>query len=93
MNRLLITMRPVQCAVSQFESPVSQEAMYQPVGCRLRQSFLAVSGLATVIVCYTVKIGRHLTTKILTTFSSEKNDDKPLSVDDTFFICDNRFVT
>ena len=42
---------------------------------------------------HTVKICRHLTTKILTTFSSEKNDDKPLSVDDTFVICDDRFVT
>ena len=41
----------------------------------------------------TVKICRHLTTKILTTFSSEENDDKPLSVDDTFVICDDRFVT
>ena len=40
-----------------------------------------------------VKICRHLTTKMLTTFSSGENDDKPLSVDDTFVICDNRFVT
>ena len=32
----------------------------------------------------TVKIYRPLTTKSLTTFSSEENDDKPLSVDDMF---------
>ena len=42
---------------------------------------------------HTVKICRHLTTKILTTFSSEENYDKPLSVDDRFVICDDRFVT
>ena len=42
---------------------------------------------------YTVKIYRHLTIKILTTFSSGENDDKSLSVDDTFVICDDRFVT
>ena len=42
---------------------------------------------------HTVKICRHVTTKILTTFSSEENDDKPLSVDDRFVICDDRFVT
>ena len=41
---------------------------------------------------FTVKICRHLTTKILT-FSSAENDDKPLSVDETFVICDDRFVT
>ena len=42
---------------------------------------------------YTVKICRDLTTKILTTFSFEGNDDKPLSLDDRFVICDDKFVT
>ena len=44
-------------------------------------------------VAYTAKLCRHMTTKILTRFSSEENDDKCLSVDDMFVICDARFVT
>ena len=35
---------------------------------------------------HTVKICRHLTTKRLTTLSSEENEDKHLSVDDKFVI-------
>ena len=36
---------------------------------------------------------RHLTKKLLTTFSSQGNDDKSLTVDhDAFVICDERIV-
>ena len=58
---------------------------------RVRERVRVPSSLASLL--HTVKICRHLTTKILTTFSSEENDDKPLSVDDTLVICDDRFVT
>ena len=50
-------------------------------------------GLHQPSPAHTVKISRHLKTKTSTTFSSEENDDKPSSVDDTFVICDDRFVT
>ena len=51
------------------------------------QKYLKEDFDAAAVSRHSVKICRHLT------FSSEEHDDKSLLVDDTFVICDDRFVT